>query len=495
MGFKRASGIIAPIFSLDSDYGIGDFGINAYKFVDFLKKSKIKYWQILPLVMTDASNSPYQSYSAFAGNIDFIDLEDLVSLNLLTSEEIKKYKIENNGEVNYKLVHKNKVSALKIAYERLKKSDYLNLYNFEKNSNWIKSFCIFMILKEKNNYKSWYEWEQYSDYSKINIEKFVKENNYKYYYYVFCQYIFYKQWHSLKKYCNKNNIEIIGDIPIYISYDSVDCFSNKELFEIDEKNELKSVSGCPPDRFSSEGQLWGNPIYNWEILKKQSYQWWINRIREGAKLYDVIRLDHFRGFESYYEISSSDLDAKNGLWKKGPGIELFKKIQSENINVNFIAEDLGYITEEVKQLLKDTNFPGMKVMQFAFDFNKKNDYLPHNYDKNCVVYTGTHDNDTLYGYLKNMDYNEYKYLLNYLGISDKEDRKVTFDIIKEMYKSNSNLVISQIQDFLEIDSLGRINIPSTTQNNWKWRFKDKDLTEQLCEKISFITSLYDRDEV
>ncbi|MBS4535508.1 4-alpha-glucanotransferase [Clostridium sp. D2Q-14] len=493
MGQERASGILMHISSLPGNYGIGDFGEEAYKFVDFLEKSEQKNWQILPLGITGYGDSPYQSFSAFAGNPYFIDLNEFIEKGYLTLDEVKNFNLGDDSErVDYGLIYKNKMKILKIVYERVKKYLEKDLYEFYfKNIKWLREFSLFMALKEHHNNKSWLYWD--SEYRKIHskkVQNFERENEDLIYFWIFTQYFFMKQWDKLKNYANKKGINIIGDLPIYVAEDSADVWANTEIFNLDENLLPRTVSGCPPDAFSAKGQLWGNPIYAWDIMEKYDYKWWIERFQHSFKLYDVLRIDHFRGFESYWEIQYGAEDAVNGEWIKGPGIKFFKKLKTELGNLNIIAEDLGFLTDDVRKLLKCSGFPGMKVLQFAFDSREESDYLPHNYDKNCVVYTGTHDNSTIIGWCSNADKQDVNYAVKYLKLDSNEG--VNWGYIRGAWSSTAYLAITTMQDLLGLDDTGRMNIPSTVGGNWSWRMKKTSITDEIANKLADMTSIYRR---
>ena len=388
----RKNGIILPIFSLPSDYGIGTFGKEAYNFIDFLKKSKQSYWQILPVGPTSYGDSPYQSFSTFAGNPYFIDLDLLVEDGLLEKDEIKTYNFgENENDIDYGTIYISRYKILKIAYQNGKLRYQKNIENFKKeNQSWIEDYALFMSLKDLHNGASWQEWSEDLRFRKEEtLNKYKDELKEEIDFYIFLQFLFFKQWNELKKYANKNNVEIVGDVPIYVAEDSSDVWANPKLFALNENLLPKEVSGCPPDSFSEDGQLWGNPIYNWEEHHNTNYIWWIERMRAALEIFDVVRIDHFRGFESYWSIPYGDTTAKNGQWKKGPDKEIFKAIKEALGDINLIAEDLGYITKEVKELLDYCNYPGMKILEFAFDPNGDSEYLPHNYNKNTIAYYRT----------------------------------------------------------------------------------------------------------
>ncbi len=493
MGRERSSGILMHISSLPGEYGIGDFGKEAYNFIDFLVKAKQKNWQVLPLGITGYGDSPYQSFSAFAGNPYFIDLDEFIKRGYLTKDEIKGFDLGRDPtKVDYGLLYKNKMELLKIAYGRAIGYIEEELYKFYlENMDWLREFALFMALKEEHNNISWLFWdERYRKVDSKEVQVFEKENRYGIYFWIFTQYFFIKQWDELKQYANKNEIKIIGDLPIYIAEDSSDVWANPELFNLDENLFPITVSGCPPDAFSEKGQLWGNPIYDWTAMEKDEYNWWIKRFQHSFKLFDILRVDHFRGFESYWEVKYKAKDAVDGQWTKGPGMKLFKKLKNELGDLNIIAEDLGFLTEDVKKLLRDSGFPGMKVLQFAFDSREESDYLPHNYDKNSVVYTGTHDNSTVIGWFSSADEEDVDYAVEYLKINRDEGENWGF--IRGAWSSISFLAITTMQDILGLDDRGRMNIPSTVGGNWTWRMEKTDLIDEIAEKIGDMTSIYRR---
>jgi 4-alpha-glucanotransferase len=490
---ERSSGILMHISSLPSEYGIGDFGKEAYNFVDFLVKAKQKNWQVLPLGITSFGDSPYQSFSAFAGNPYFIDLDEFIERGYLTRDEVKSYDFgKDPKKVDYGLLYKNKMKLLKIAYERAIKYIENALHEFYlKNIDWLREFALFMALKEHHRNKSWLFWdEKYRKIDSKEVLDFEKENKNKINFWTFTQYFFIKQWNRLKKYANKNGINIIGDLPIYIAEDSADVWANPRLFNLNKDLFPITVSGCPPDAFSEKGQLWGNPIYNWAAMEDDEYSWWIKRFQHSFKLFDILRVDHFRGFESYWEVKYGAKDAVDGQWTKGPGMKLFKKLKTELGDLNIIAEDLGFLTEDVKKLLKDSGFPGMKVLQFAFDSREESDYLPHNYDENSVVYTGTHDNSTVIGWLSSANKDDVNYATEYLKLDQNEGENWGF--IRGAWGSTSYLAITTMQDLLGLDDRARMNIPSTVGGNWTWRMEKTDITEEVIKKIGHMTRIYRR---
>jgi len=487
---ERGSGIIMHITSLPNKYGIGSFGKEAFNFVDFLKNAGQKYWQVLPLGPTGYGDSPYQCFSAFAGNPYFIGLDLLVKDGLLSLEDIENIDLGKEKErVDYYKIFKNKMEILKKAYKNNKES--LEEFKLE-NKNWIEDYGLFMALKTKFNLKAWYTWDKNIRFrEKEAMDKYKKELEDEIGYWIFLQYVFHKQWSSLKEYANSNGIKIIGDIPIYVAGDSCDVWADHKMFLLDEERVPLRVAGCPPDYFSETGQLWGNPLYDWEYLDKNNYIWWINRIKTSLKLYDLVRIDHFRGFEAFWSIPYGDETAINGEWVKGPGVRLFNKIKEELGEVNIIAEDLGLLTQEVIDFLKETGFPGMKVLQFAFSRDYESQYVPHNHIKNCVVYTGTHDNDTFLGWFQDeRNKGDVEYAKEYLKLSEEEGYNWGF--IRGAWSSVAALAIAPMQDFLGLDNNYRMNKPSIAENNWTWRAREEQLNEDLEIKIKKLTELYKR---
>ncbi|QNO15469.1 4-alpha-glucanotransferase [Alkalicella caledoniensis] len=490
---NRSSGILMHISSLPSDYGIGDFGKEAYNFVDFLVKGNQKNWQILPLGVTGYGDSPYQCFSAFAGNPYFIDLDELIELKFLSIQDVKNFDLGTNSSyVDYGLLYKNKMQLLRMAYKKAKKEIFADLQDFyEDNKDWLREFALYMSIKAHNNNKSWMQWDaSYKSATSDAVIAFEKANEGELYFWVFTQYFFTNQWEKLKKYANKNGISIIGDLPIYVSEDSSDVWSNPSLFNLDEALMPITVAGCPPDAFSETGQLWGNPIYNWKAMEEDDYKWWIKRINHSFQLYDTLRIDHFRGFEAYWEVKYGSATAIDGKWVKGPGMKLFKKIKEELGDLDIIAEDLGYLTEDVYKLMEDSGFPGMKVLQFAFDSREESDYLPHNYNNNCVVYTGTHDNHTAMGWFENVPKEDKKYAIDYLKLN--YDEGFNWGFLRGAWSSVAYLAVAPMQDFLALGDEARINIPSTIGTNWTWRMSKSDLDDTLAKKIAKLNKIYRR---
>ena len=491
----RASGILLPVASLPSRYGIGCFSKEAYEFIDGLSKAHQSYWQILPLGPTSFGDSPYQSFSTFAGNPYFIDLEELIRQGLLTEEECEECDFgDDDRSIDYGKIYESRFGLLWQAFERADLDRDADFNAFVKeNKDWLKDYALFMAIKDSNDGVSWTEWEEDIRLRKpAALKIYEKELQEDIQFYMYLQFLFMEQWTKLKDYANKKGIRIIGDIPIYVAFDSADCWADTRLFQFNEENEPLAVAGCPPDAFAATGQLWGNPLYDWEYHKSTGYEWWIKRVQYSFKLYDIVRIDHFRGFDEYYSIPFGDKTAENGHWEKGPGIELFNTLSEKLGRLNIIAEDLGYLTDTVLKLVQDTGYPGMKVMQFAFDSREESNYLPHTYHKNTVVYTGTHDNDTIQGWYDSISESDKEYAKLYLNNSDTPREEIHWDYIRAVLASVSDTAIIPLQDYLGLGSEARINIPSTLGLNWKWRMKSEDLTDELLEKIKQMIETYER---
>lgn len=491
----RKSGILLPVFSLPSKYGIGSFSKEAYEFIDMLESSGQKLWQILPLGPTGYGDSPYQSFSTFAGNPYFIDLYELIEENMLSKEECDNCDWGSNFDyIDYEKVRFSKFKMLKKAYKKSKINDNKKFVAYCKyNKWWLEDYALYMAIKESLGGIPWLKWDKKLKLrDKKTLSKYRKKLEDQITFYKYTQYLFFKQWNKLKSYANKKGISIIGDIPIYVALDSSDAWANPELFLFDKDLNPTAVAGCPPDAFSEEGQLWGNPLYDWEYHKYTDYNWWIKRIKYCYSLYDIIRIDHFRGFDEFYSIPYNSKNAVNGFWEKGPGIELFKYIKNELGDVDIIAEDLGFLTDSVRKLLKNTNYPGMKVLQFAFNSEGENDYLTYNYNKNCVVYTGTHDNNTVVGWYNEIDNLEKQICIDYMNIKDIDAKNINWDFICLAMRSVADTCITPAQDFLGLGKSARINTPSTLGDNWKWRMKSGSFTEEIIVKIKKITKIYGR---
>lgn len=491
----RESGILLPVFALPSAYGIGCFSKEAYEFVDQLKEAGQSKWQILPLGPTGYGDSPYQSFSTFAGNPYFIDLETLIREGLLTEEECKSYDFgEIQDSIDYEKLYLNRFKILHQAYRRFDGSQNWEYREFlDENRDWLDEYCLFMALKNKHGGVSWREWKApYRDRVENALEEARSELAGEIDFYRFQQYEFNRQWKRLHAYANENGIEIIGDIPIYVAFDSADTWAAPELFQFDENKEPSAVAGCPPDGFSATGQLWGNPLYDWEYHKKTGYAWWMRRIVHCFRLYDIVRIDHFRGFDEYYAIPYGEKTAVNGKWMPGPGIQFFRTMEEKLGRLNIIAEDLGFLTDSVLKLLDDTGFPGMKVIQFAFDSRESANYLPHTYTENCVVYTGTHDNDTTRGWYHHVNKECRDFAKEYLHKHALDEDELAWDFIAMAMGSVAKLCVIPVQDYLCRGSEARINTPSTLGNNWVWRLKKDEINDTLIKEIRKITKLYGR---
>jgi len=491
---KRSSGVLLHISSLPSPYGIGTFGKEAYRFVDFLHEAGQLYWQILPLGITGYGDSPYQSPSAFAGNHYFIDLEVLVEEGYLDRGDLSHLNEENKSlPVDYNDIFLTREPLLRKAYDRQyknKKKQVADFFNKEKD--WLEPFALFMAIKSFHNLVSWQEWpEEYRNRKPEVLEKFMEENRDELDFWYFVQYLFFEQWEKLKGYANKKNIKIIGDLPIYVAEDSTDVWANPELYLLDEQKRPLLVAGCPPDKFALTGQLWGNPIYNWEVMKSEGYQWWIKRMAMSARIYDVIRIDHFRGFESYYQIPYGNQTAEFGQWAKGPGIELFNAIEEALGKLEIVVEDLGFETVEFHAFKESTGYPGMYILQFAFDQRNQGNQLPYSYEKNSVVYSGTHDNNTSIGWIETEAPKEvFEFVKEYLLLTEEEGYSMGF--IRATWSSASNLAIAPMQDLLGLGAAARFNIPSTMGNNWKWRMNPTDINDSIALKLRRLTETYGR---
>ena len=492
---KRSSGVLMHITSLPGQFGIGTFGKSAYNFVDFLEETKQTYWQILPLTTTSYGDSPYQSFSAVAGNLNLIDFSLLKEEGLLEESDYSNVNFgENPEKIDYALLFEVRRPILEKAVANTAKySNVLaEIEKFEKdNSSWLADYAEYMAIKESFGYQSFIHWdEDIKKGEKAAREKYRTELQDSIRYYTVTQYFFFKQWLALKEYANGKGVKIIGDMPIYVSADSVEMWTMPELFKVDENNEPLYVAGCPADDFSPTGQLWGNPIYDWEKHKEQGFSWWIYRVQESFKIYDVLRIDHFKGFSDFWQIDKDAENAVNGTWEAGPGIELFQKIKEQLGDLPIIAENLGFIDEKAEKLLDDSGYPGMKILQFAFPGEDNLD-RPHHYTQNSVAYTGTHDNDVVNGWYEKLSESEQELVSEYLN--RRNDETITEAMIRGIYSSVSDYAIVTMQDLLDKDATSRMNVPSTVGGNWEWRMLAEDLTEERKEFLKNITVRYSRE--
>lgn len=490
----RECGILLPVSSLPSKYGIGAFSKEAYEWIDTLKKAGQRCWQILPLGPTGYGDSPYQSFSSFAGNPYFIDLEELIKEELLTKEQCDSFDFgKDAAAIDYEKIYEGRYSLLKEAYIHWKEegnSPYEAQKELLEETYW---YCFYMAVKDYFKGKSWINWDEDIRLKKEEaLELYKKKLEDEIGFYVFLQVKFREQWLKLKSYAKEQGIKIIGDLPIYVASDSADAWGHPKLFQFDEYGYPLAVAGCPPDAFSTTGQLWGNPLYNWEYHKETGYEWWTKRLEYSFLLYDTVRVDHFRGFDEYYRVPADREDAKIGTWEKGPGIQFFVHLKETFEKLDIIAEDLGFLTPSVLELLSQTGFPGMKVLEFAFDSNGESIYLPHNYPKNCVVYTGTHDNQPLKSWYEELSENDRNFSRNYINNWDRPYEEIHWDFVRLALASVADLAVIPIQDYLGTGKNGRINEPSTMGNNWKWRLKQGEVTEDIINTIRELAWLYGR---
>lgn len=493
---ERKCGVLFPIFSLPSPYGIGCFSKEAYEFVDQLEEAGQKYWQILPLGPTGYGDSPYQSFSTFAGNPYFIDLEALIKRGWISKEECESANLGADGNsIDYEKQYLNRFPLLKKAYENSQIQQEKAFLDFcEENQEWLSDYALYMAVKEEVfEGKGYIEWDEDIRLRKPEaIKKYQEQLKDTIEFYCFLQYEFESQWQQLKQYANQKGIELIGDIPIYVAFDSADTWANQDLFQFDADGRPTKVAGCPPDAFSADGQLWGNPLYRWDYHKKTGYAWWIQRMKACFQRYDIVRIDHFRGFDEYYAIPYGDETARNGKWEQGPGIDLFDHLSKALGEQRIIAEDLGFLTDTVRELLKQSGYPGMKVLQFAFDSREESDYLPHNYERNSVVYTGTHDNDTIQGWYDQMTKEDQIFAKKYMRNHPENREELSWDFILLAMRSVANTCIIPLQDYLGIGSSGRINTPSTLGENWKWRMEKGVLSKDLLERMREVARITGR---
>lgn len=491
---KRGAGILLPVTSLPSRYGIGTLGTEAYHFVDLLVDLKQTYWQVLPIGPTGLGDSPYQSFSAFAGNPYLIDFEDLSARGLLNISLLSEYNFgSDEGRIDYAAIFHNRFKVLHAAFNNFDTDSNSFKAFCTENAYWLDDYAIFMALKERNEYKRWQDFEEgLREHSESDIRKFEESNSDDIFFWKFVQFEFMLQWNRLKEYANGRGISIIGEIPLYVSEDSADVWAHRNLFMINKMNYLEEVAGCPPDALSNKGQCWGNPLYDWNEMERDEFRWWSERIKVNVKLYDVIRMNHFTGIVKYYCVPSNSKDGSSGKWKKGPGKKLTDVIESASGDTTIIAEDFGTVViPSVKKLMNKLGWAGMKVLLFAFDQDPLNPYLPHNYENsNCVVYGSTHDSDTLMGYYKDKNDYQLAFLYEYMGIHRKEEIADAF--IRLAYSSIANVVILQMQDILALGNEARLNHPSTVGENWRWRLWHDAISEDRREWLRTMASIYRR---
>ncbi|ADU28083.1 4-alpha-glucanotransferase [Ethanoligenens harbinense] len=489
----RGAGILLPVSSLPSPYGIGTFGRAAFEFVDFLKKAGQTYWQVLPLGPTSYGDSPYQSFSAFAGNPYFIDPDILIEEGLLTDAEAETPDWGGvPSQVDYGKQFEARFALLKQAYVRSRHASTEAYRLFcEENEAWLPDYSAYMAIKAQFGNRSWVEWPDDIRLRRPEaVAACVEDLQQEIGFWSFCQFKFYEQWNRLKAYANKNGVQIIGDIPIYVSMDSADVWVNSRFFQLDADRRPVAVSGVPPDMFSATGQLWGNPLYDWDVMGRDRFAWWKQRMCASAKLYDVIRIDHFIGIVRYYSIPAKDGTAMNGVWKAGPGKALLAAFGPVLGAARVIAEDLGAVTPAVRRVKQAAGYPGMKLMEFGFDDGTENPNLPHNFENNCIVYGGTHDNETLVGFFKHQKRKELAFAKTYLNVRRRGE--LPWALVRAAYASVADTVIFQMQDFLELDNGARMNCPSTIGGNWMWRVLPGQLSDELADRIRHLAETYAR---
>jgi 4-alpha-glucanotransferase len=506
MNFPRASGILLHPTSLPSKYGIGDLGDEAYKFVDFLANAKQTYWQVLPLGPTGFGDSPYQCFSAFAGNTNLISPEKLVEDGFLTVEEINEKPDFPVGRIDFGKLYDWKNQILAKAYERFRLTTSVDLRGkFEtfcqQEAAWLEDYALFRAIKKSQNQKSWQQWEAglllrkppALAAARENLRDDVQAQKFQ-------QWLFFRQWNELKNYCHSKNVKIVGDIPIFVALDSADVWCNPSQFKLDEDGSPKVVAGVPPDYFSKTGQLWGNPIYNWKQMQKDDFRWWIERVKATLRTVDIVRVDHFRGFAATWEVPGGERTAQNGRWVNVPGRELFETLKNTFGDLPFWAEDLGVITPDVEDLRDDFGFPGMRILQFAFGGDADNHDLPHNYIKNCVAFTGTHDNDTTVGWFNSeagssstrdaaQIKREREFCLDYLKSNGRE---INWDFINAVWESVADTAIAPMQDLLGLGNEARMNLPASRSGNWFWQCRDGDFSSEIADRLRKLTEIYGR---
>lgn len=510
----RTSGILLPAASLPGNYGIGGFSKEAFAFVDFLADAGQSWWQVLPLGPTGYGDSPYQSFSTYAGNPYLISLDLLAEKGLLTEAELREADCgQDPDRIDYGRIWETRFKALRKAFSRFVPDQAYERFCRE-NEDWLENYCLYSTIKASQDHAGWLDWpEALRDRDPAALAEVSREKEEELRFWRFLQYAFRTQWDRLKAYAHKKGVRIIGDVPIYVAMDSADAWASPELFQFDEDHRPVGVAGCPPDAYALTGQLWGNPLYCWDYHKKSGYSWWVRRMRHAFQIYDKVRIDHFRGFESYYSIPYGDSTAEFGHWEKGPGAGLFRALDSQLGKQDLIAEDLGFLTEEVHELLRETGYPGMKVIQFGFGSGSENQYLPYNYTPNCAAYTGTHDNQTTLGWYLGESRAVQEEILRYTGAADglarpetasgknpgktealtEEARLALRGLIRAVLGSVADLAVIPMQDYLELDDSARINTPSTLGENWKWRLLPGQCTEELAGHIRQLTETFGRD--
>lgn len=485
----RESGVLMHITSLPGPYGIGTMGKQAFAFVDFLKLAGQHYWQILPLTPTGYGDSPYQSYSAFAGNHYLIDLELLAEEGLLDREELSAVNwCSDETRVDFGNIYANRLDVLRKAFYRHGETEEFARFRGQ-NDSWLPDYADYMCQKDRFGGKPWYEWPKEIKTRSAGLFAGVEYEDIQFY--CFIQYLFFKQWNALRNYAHENGVKIIGDVPIYVPYDSVEVWKDPQLFQLDESLTPTAVAGCPPDGFTEDGQLWGNPLYRWDVLAQSDYGWWIRRLEAAGKLYDVVRIDHFRAFESYWAVPYGDKTARNGAWVKGPDMNFIESVKRQLPHIRMIAEDLGFLTPEVLELRDKSGFPGMKVLEFAFDSLEPSDYLPHNYPRNSVCYTGTHDNMTMRQWFETAKPQAAEYAKRYMSLTEAEG--LVWGVVRTAMSSVSDLCIIPVQDLLDLGGEARMNFPGTqSDRNWTWRLSSNAMDPALAEKVRGLTRLYGR---
>lgn len=489
----RRCGVLMPVSSLPTRFGIGGFSKEAYAFVDFLAASGQSLWQILPLGPTGYGDSPYQSFSTFAGSPYYISLDALIEEGLLTGKECASVDYGDNPEkVDYEKIYQTRFKLLRKAYERADVDQNASYKAFvEENKEWLKDYAMYMAIKDSLGGIPWIEWDEDIRLRKPRaMAAYEKKLSDDIAFYSYQQYLFSSQWMALKAYANGKGVRIIGDIPIYVAFDSADTWANPELFQLDKDNVPIAVAGCPPDAFSATGQLWGNPLYKWEYHEETGFAWWMRRLAHCFRIYDIVRIDHFRGFDEYWAVPYGDETAEFGEWRPGPGYKLFETMKTTLGNREVIAEDLGFLTPSVLKLVKKTGYPGMKILQFAFDSREENDYLPHNYGKNCVVYTGTHDNDTVNGWIPSLKRKDLAFAKKYMGVRRNAD--ICGSLIRMALSCVADTAVIPMQDYLGLGHEARFNTPSTLGGNWEWRMKGDACTAELSAHMFELAHIYGR---